>query len=220
MPHVFVETNWVVDCCAPAHNRVPAATDLLRRARNGDLQLYLPSICLAESRRPLSQKFQTRLEADRIRRYVTWALGEGRIAADHADIVRTVIQQMENAVRDELRVMEDALRELAAAPGLEVINYDADMMGRAMEIGFRMPEIKPIDQAIFACVIVRAERLYRGGDREMFFCELDSDLQPWGRDGQRIEKLATAYDDVNVWVCGDYLLQSPPVPENWHRRRD
>ena len=219
MPHIFVETNWVVDCCAPAHNRVPAATDLLRRARNGDIQLHLPAICIAESRRPLSQKFQTRLEADRIRRYVTWALGEGRIRAGDADIVRTIIQQMENAVRDELRVMEDALRELAASPGVEMVNYDADMMGRAMEIGFRMPEIKPIDQAILACVIVRAQKLYRDGDREMFFCELDSDLQPWDRDGQRIEKLATEYDDVNVWVCGDYLLQSPPVPDNWHHRR-
>src|SRR5208283_6181823 len=105
-----------------------------------------------------------RLEADRIRRYVTWALGEERIAADHAEIVRAVVQQMENAVRGKLRVMEDALRELAATPGLEVVHYDPEMMGRAMEIGFRMPAIKPIDQAILACVIVRAERLYRDGD--------------------------------------------------------
>lgn len=106
MPHVFAETNWVVDCCAPAHNRVPAATDLLRRARNGDIQLHLPSICIAESRRPLSQKFQTRLEADRIRRYVTWALGERRIAAEAAETVRVVLnnqKSLENQKEEFLR---------------------------------------------------------------------------------------------------------------------
>ena len=56
-------------------------------------------------------------------------------------------------------------------------------------------------------------------NRKMFFCELDADLQPWNRNGQRIEKLATAYDDANVWVSGDYLLQSPPAPDNWHHRQ-
>lgn len=218
MHHIFVETNWVVDCCAPAHNRVLAATDLLDRAGQGAVQLHLPAICIAEARNPLHQKFQTRVEADRIRKYVTWALSEQRLPLAQGEIVRQVLDGMQNTVRDELRAMEERLRELAASPGLELINYDADMMSRACEFGFTMPEIKPYDQAVLACVVVRAERLYRAGDREMFFCELDSDLQPWDRNGNRLERLATLYDDANVWVCGDYLLQSPPAPENWHNR--
>jgi hypothetical protein len=218
MVHIFVETNWVVDCCAPAHNQVPAAADLLRRAGIGEIQLHLPAICLTEARHPLSQKFQTRLECERVRRYVTWALAQNRIRREDATTVRDLIEQMEYAVRNELRAMEQTLRQLAASRGLQVMPYDAAMMERALEYGFLLPELKPYDQAVFASVIVGAEALLKAGEREMFFSELDSDLQPWDRNGARLEKLATIYDEANVWVSGDYLLQSPPAPEGWHNR--
>jgi len=45
MRHVFVETNWVVECAAPAHHKTPAALELLKRAASGELKLYLPVIC-------------------------------------------------------------------------------------------------------------------------------------------------------------------------------
>ncbi|SPF37662.1 hypothetical protein SBA4_2040006 [Candidatus Sulfopaludibacter sp. SbA4] len=33
MPHVFFETNWLHDCAAPAHHKVPDAVRLLERAQ-------------------------------------------------------------------------------------------------------------------------------------------------------------------------------------------
>jgi hypothetical protein len=125
---------------------------------------------------------------------------------------------MENFVQNELRNMEQTLRNVSAAPGLELINYDGEMMTTACEFAFTMPELKPYDQAVLASVIVRGQRLYRSAEREMYFCELDSDLQPWDKNGKSLERLATLYDVANVWVCGDYLLQSPPAPGNWHNR--
>ena len=196
-----------------------AAADLIRRAAGNEIQLHLPAICLTEARHPLNQKFQTRLECERVRRYVTWALGQNRVRTEDASTVRNFIEQMENAVRNELRAMEQTLRQLAASPGLQVMPYDAAMMERSLEYGFVLPELKPYDQAVLASVIVGAERLLQAGEREMFFSELDSDLQPWDRNGERLERLATIYDDANVWVSGDYLLQSPPAPEGWHTRR-
>jgi len=41
MKHVFVETNWVVDYCAPAHQQALAAIRLLDSARSGAIQLHL-----------------------------------------------------------------------------------------------------------------------------------------------------------------------------------
>ncbi len=137
---------------------------------------------------------------------------------EHATAVRTVIDQMENNVRNDLRVMEQTLRDLAESPGLEIVHYDAEMMARSTEYCFLLPALKPYDQAVLATVIVRAERLLQAGEREMFFSELDSDLQPWDSKGASLEKLAQIYDDANVWVCGDYLLQTPALPENWHDR--
>jgi len=86
--HVFVETNWVVDCTAPAHNKMLAAVDLLRRAKEGELQLHLPAICLAEARHPLSTKFQPRPAADRVRQFVTWAVSMQQLAPEQAETVR------------------------------------------------------------------------------------------------------------------------------------
>jgi len=39
MKHVFVETNWVFELCAPAHRSTPEAKDLAVRAARGDLVL-------------------------------------------------------------------------------------------------------------------------------------------------------------------------------------
>jgi len=59
MKDVFVETNWVVDYCAPAHQRVPAAVELLKAANSGDIKLHLPSPCISESRSVTRLKIPT-----------------------------------------------------------------------------------------------------------------------------------------------------------------
>ncbi len=218
MRHVFVETNWVVDCTAPAHNRVPAALDLVRRAREGEIQLHLPAICLAEARHPLSTKFQTRLAADRVRQFVTWALSTGRLTRDQTDAIRGGIDLMENVVRNDLQRIETTLRELTENRGLEVFPMCAAMLARSTELCFELPDLKPYDQAVLAAVLVRADELLRSGDRELVFCELDSDLQPWDKNGDPKSKLTEFYDRANVWVYSDYLLQAPEMPAGWHQR--
>lgn len=72
MRHVFVETNWVVDCCAPAHRRARAAVKLLEEANSGAIKLHLPSPCLTEARSVIRRKFQPK-EADTLREYLKWA---------------------------------------------------------------------------------------------------------------------------------------------------
>jgi hypothetical protein len=43
MPHVFVESNWLFAFAAPAHHQVPAAAELLERARLGEFTLHMPN---------------------------------------------------------------------------------------------------------------------------------------------------------------------------------
>jgi hypothetical protein len=73
MRHVFVETNWVVGCAATAHLKIPAALARLERAASEDLKLYLPTICIAEARRPIFERYQPKNEADRVRQFLLWA---------------------------------------------------------------------------------------------------------------------------------------------------
>ena len=69
MRHVFVETNWVVAFAAPAHHRNPDALKLFDCAASGEIKLYLPVICIAEARRPIFERFQSRNQADRVRSF-------------------------------------------------------------------------------------------------------------------------------------------------------
>jgi hypothetical protein len=219
VPHVFVETNWVVDCTAPAHNKVPAALDLLRRARDGEIQLHVPSICLAEARHPLFTKFQTRQSADRVRQFVTWAVSANRLTPDQGATIRSGVDLMENVVKTDLQNMGTTLQELAQSPGLEVFPMTPAMLARSTELCFELPELKPWDQAVLAAVLIRADELRQAGERELAFCQLDSDLQPWDKNGDAKPKLTDLYDRANVWVYGDFLMHGPEMPLNWYERR-
>jgi hypothetical protein len=217
--HVFVETNWVVDCAAPAHNKVQAALDLLSRARNDEIQLHLPAICLAEARHPISTKFQISQSSDRVRQFVTWALSTNRLTAERAGVIRTGVDLMENVVKNDLHGIEVTLRNLAKNPGLDVFPMSHAMLARSTELCFELPDLKPYDQAVLAAILVRADELLKNGERELVFCELDSDLQPWDRSRRLKPKLTELYNQANVWVYGDYLLQGPEImPKDWHYR--
>lgn len=54
--HVFVESNWVVDVCAPAFRRTKEALGLLDLAGSGDIVLHVPSIALREAKSVIERK--------------------------------------------------------------------------------------------------------------------------------------------------------------------
>jgi len=78
MPHVFVETNWVVEYAAPAHARVRKAIALAQRAASGEVRLYVPSVCLSEARYPIRTKFHPRRPAEAVRNYMAWAIAKAQ----------------------------------------------------------------------------------------------------------------------------------------------
>jgi predicted nucleic acid-binding protein len=76
MNHVFVETNWVVDLYAPAHHRKNEAVRLAERARNREILLHMPAICLREAAHVLSQRFKPK--GDDLKAFRRWALAPSR----------------------------------------------------------------------------------------------------------------------------------------------
>lgn len=102
MKHVFVETNWVVDCCAPAHRRVLAAVKLLGDANSGKISLHLPVPCLSEARSVIRTKFQPN-EANRLREFLKWAKTEGHLEAAQVESTRQVLDQFEGLVKQDFR---------------------------------------------------------------------------------------------------------------------
>ncbi len=215
MLHVFVETNWVVDYAAPVHYRVPAAVRLLDRARSGELQLHLPIFCLAEAKRPIIAKHQSR-HTDTIRHFLEWSkMGDLVTGADEA-ATRRVLNSLERQVRIDVGELDRVLQSMAQDPGLDAFPFDGAMLQKAAAFSLEKLDLEPFDQAILAAVIVRAEMLRSEGATEFAFCELDRDLQPWDKQGKRKQPLTKLYDDAGIWVYRDFVLRSPRRPDSWN----
>ena len=51
--------------------------------------------------------------------------------------------------------------------------------------------------------------------RDLSFCEVDADLQPWDKNGNPKQPLTQLFDHAGVWVYGDFGLSSPERPADW-----
>jgi len=214
--HVFLETNWIVGCFAPAHFQIPAAAALLQEAIGGRLSIHVPTICLSEARSTIRRKFQPRNQADIIRSYLRWAKGQDAISASVSQTVREVLDEYESLVLRDLDGLEEALARFSGTPNVEIFALTERMLERSIRLSTERLELQPFDSSILAAVLTRAlEIKMNEKDAEIFLCESDSDLQPWDKFGARKLPLAQLYDDARIWVYGDFLMTSPDRPVDW-----
>lgn len=183
MRHVFIETNWVVGYAAPAHHQIPAAAELLERASAGELRLYLPSICIAEARRPLHEDFQLRTVADRVRQFLLWARAEAVVSPELEESTRVVLDRMESRVRTDLEKLDDVFESLRKAPGIEIFDLTQETLETCSSLSFLKLGLNPFDQAILSAVLVKSKEILKAGPADVSFCELDGHLQPWDKAG-------------------------------------
>lgn len=174
MKHVFVETNWVVDFCAPPHRVIPAAFDLASAAANQEIRLYLPSVCLSGSRYAIKQKYQAR-EVAPIRDFLRWSKSKGNLEDQPAGTVRMVVDEYEKTVNQHLEKIEELLRAIPAMDGVEVFALNDSMLELSLKLAPEL-DLKPFDMSILAAVLVRSEELYKSGETDICFAEQDSDL--------------------------------------------
>ena len=216
--HVFVETNWIVDCCAPQPFRVPEATELLKKAGAGEVMLQLPGICLKEARNTIRKRFQPRNQLKPLRSYLRWARAEGKINEQAETSVRATFDQFERQVVGELDRLEITLQEFAKRPGVTAFPLSEAMLERSLSLTYERLDLDPFDTVLLAAVLTRAADLKMDeAESELFFCELDSDLQPWDKHGNVKPALKQLYDNARVWVYGDFAMTSHERPENWQR---
>ena len=204
---VLVETNWVVDVIAPAYWQDPQAIQLLRRADAGELQLFVPAICLMEAFGTIPRRFAPGSRSADLRKFVRWARDEGKVRRGDAEATFRVLDQFDGLVSDELTKVSERLDALAQHPGLNVFPLSETMLERQVSIGaMKNFFLKPYDLAILAAVLVKAEELRQAEYSWVGFCELDSDLLPWDKRGNRKPVLSDLYNDAGVVVYGNFLI--------------
>jgi len=213
---VFVETNWVVDIVAPAHLQSQQASQLLSLAEAGEFELYLPAICLTEARETIPRRFTPRSRSEDLRKFVQWAKRQGKMTTEDANAVFRVFDKFDGLVANELTKVPERLIELAEHPNLNVFPLSESMLERQVYIGAMDTSLKPYDLAVLAAILVRAEDLQQQGHSWVGFCELDSDLQPWDKNGALKPILSDLYNASRVWVYQDFLVEDvDELPQSW-----
>jgi len=204
---VLVETNWVVDVIAPAHLQTPQAVQLLQRAREGEFELYVPAISLTEARETVRRRFAPRSRSDDMRQFLRWANAQGRVTIEDANTAFRVLDQFDGLVGNELAKIPERLDNLASDPGLKVFPLSEPMLECQVSLGAMELSLKPYDLAILGAILVKGEELRRAGHTWVGFCELDSDLQPWNSRGEPKPILSELYNNSQIWVYGDFLVE-------------
>ena len=150
-----------------------------------------------------------------MREYLKWARASGQVEGSDEEVTRRVLDRFERLVNNDLDRVEESLSALRSEAGLEVFPLSEAMLERSVGLAIEKLDLKPFDNSILAAVLVKAEELRQQGNSDLAFCELDWDLRPWDRNRRRKPTLKRLYDDVHVWVYGDFTLTTPEPPASW-----
>lgn len=166
-------------------------------------------ICISEARRPIFERYQSRNEADRVRQFLLWARDNKFVDATDEEATRRVLDQMEGRVKTDLEKLDDSLRNLKQAKGLETFSLSQPMLELCSDLSQMKLDLQPFDQAILAAILVRSAELRAQGISEMEFCELDSHLQPWDKDSRPKNPLAQLYDRAHIGSMATSCCRHP-----------
>jgi hypothetical protein len=146
---------------------------------------------------------------------VRWGLKEGNVDTEDRQAVLRVLDSFEKGLSREGKSVESTLRNLQTCDGVEVFAMSERILELSLEISPRLNQ-NPFDECILAAVLGRGETIRdEEPGAEIAFCELDQDLQPWTKDGQRKSGLCDLYNERGIWVYGDFNLENPIRPDEW-----
>jgi hypothetical protein len=205
MKHVFVETNWVFELCAPAHRSTLEAQNLADRAARGELVLHVPATALREAGHAIRQKCQPTANKE-LQEFRRWAAASGRISGTTASEAAAFLQAYVDSVAEDMRKLESRIDAIHGKPGIDVFALDDRMLDRAIRLRTEVATLKPFDEAILAAVLVKASDMTVAGVRDLWFCDLDGDLVPVDRRGNPRRELVTLYGAAGIVVRQDFRV--------------
>lgn len=202
MTPVLLETNWVVDVCAPTYRRERAAMHLLDRAAIGELELHVPAIAFREAADVIKRK-HVPSQAKVLQEFRRWAHATELIDGLTSVVTSEFLNQFVSHTNTALANVSVRLDEVASAPGVHVFALSEPMLERALALRQQVDNLGPFDEAILAAVLVRAESLRDGGP---IFCTRDRDLSPLTRQGEPRAEFVQLYAEAGLTVRTDFQI--------------
>ena len=204
MKHVFVETNWVFEFCAPAHRSTPEAQALARRAANGELVLHVPAVSLREGANAIRQKCKPSANKE-LQEFRRWAEANAKLGATTAAEARVFLDAYVNSVNADMATLENRVDAIKALPGVDVFALDERMLERAIMLRREVDSLKPFDEAILAAVLIKVQDVTAAAT-SLFFCNLDGDLVPFDRKGKPRKELVALYAGAGITSRQDFQV--------------
>lgn len=199
MIHVFVESNWVVEVCAPAFRRTPDALALLAAAATGSITLHIPGVAFREGRSVIRRKYQPK-EAKILHDFRRWARQNTDMSAEVDRSANELLTRFSNSINADLDNIDARIQTVESASGVNVFALDDAKLQRSLQLRDEVPdaELGPFDEAILGGVLVRATEI--GEAEKILFCTLDRDLSPVDKRGAPRTRLKAIYDAVGIEV--------------------
>ena len=136
----------------------------------------------------------------------------GNLQKEDIDTTRKVLDNFEQQVNKDLDDLDSTLQRISQLKGVEVFPLNETMLKRASELAVKNLDLKPWDLAILAAILVRCEELWNARENDLNFCEQDSDLLPWDRDGNPRQGLKELYSVAHLRVFADFTMRIAPTP--------
>lgn len=204
MKHIFLETNFLISVTRPCPQK--SAERLLQR--NGqDATLYVPWCSVTEARRTLYRIIDDDLGFDQV--MMKFAVRERLSATDRA--THRVLDNFAKRAREARRVAKANVNATVdrVVNALHVIPPSSDVIAETLRI-WAVKMLPPFDEMVLGAVMAKAAELYRSGERELFFCNLNkSDFSPLDSGGMAVTRPSL---EVEYAKYGLKYLSSFDVP--------
>jgi predicted nucleic acid-binding protein len=193
--HVFVETNFLIALLRPFPSK--DAEELFARNDGVHLRLYVPWCSHSEARRTLTRIIVEDLGfTDNMMKFVVrrWLSNKTLFDKREVDKVRALADADRTAA---LQSFEQRIADAVAK--MERIDPSPDVVARTLQV-FKVKLLKPFDEMVLGAVLSRATELYAANERDLYFCNLDTDL------ASTHPPLVTEYQSCGLTVLQDFRV--------------
>ena len=210
VPHVFVETNFLFSVFQMPSKRDREALALRERFEAGGIKLYVPYLCLQETRNLIAKSLPPHRCTDLLdfHRY-TASQGEVSWSFDEA---RKLLDAASGEVNRTKSVYKREIDSFALAVGDGLLHGTDEVFDflETLDLEHDNAQLKFVDAMVLCCVLVKAKHLRTSGADQLFFASSDEKAF---RPSAARPNLSRYYSEASLVFVSKFVLPEPP-PES------
>ena len=82
-----------------------------------------------------------------------------------------MLSSFQGRITSELAHLNDTLRDITSAAGVEIVPLDGAVLDMSVELHFKEIELSEFDRAVLAAVLIKGQGLRDSGEADVNFCD-------------------------------------------------